>query len=260
MAVNVIILINIEPGLTTTEAAALVPEFSSSAPLKRLLLAFLPRPLMSLTPTSRLLRRDSPPCCCLEPASASGHGLARPSDTLLPPIKIQRTGPGSAAPPSFTPLTSSWTPRVCAFTGSGGHMDKGFGIIYPDVLFPDAPACPHLHPHLGSSGPVKQNLWKRWILDGNKRRGPLAEPTDLITTSAGVYCISARLQWWLKETLKARVLKKPQDFLHSSVSSVYDPCCWFQGRVNLLEQRRLSSPPVWPKKWTLWRESWDDFL
>lgn len=35
-------------------------------------------------------------------------------------------------------------------------MDKGFGIIYPDVLFPDAPACPHLHPHLGSSGPVKQ--------------------------------------------------------------------------------------------------------
>lgn len=73
-------------------------------------------------------------------------------------------------------------------------MGKVFGIIYPDGSFPDAPTCPHPHPHLGSSGPVKQNLWKRWILDRNERRGTLDEPTDLITTSTGVYCISAWLQ------------------------------------------------------------------
>lgn len=58
-------------------------------------------------------------------------------------------------------------------------MDKVFGIIYPDVVFPDAPTCPHLHPHLGSSGPVKQNPWERWIMDRNGRRSTLDEPTDL---------------------------------------------------------------------------------
>lgn len=70
-------------------------------------------------------------------------------------------------------------------------MDKVFGILYPDVLFPDAPTCPHLHPHLGRSGPVKENLWKRWILDGNEGRSTLDEPTDLTTTSTGVCWISA---------------------------------------------------------------------
>lgn len=167
---------------------------------------------MSVAPTSRLLRGDSLPCWYVEQGSASGHGLARPSSTGLPPIKIQRTGPGSTALPSFTFLTSSWTPRVCTFIGGGGQMDKVFGIIYPDVLFPDTPACPHLHPHLGSSGPVKQNLCKRWILGGNERRSTPDEPTDLITTSTGVYCISAWFQRWLKETLKAACFKGAPGF------------------------------------------------
>lgn len=149
---------------------------------------------MSVAPTSRLLRGDSPPCWDVGQGSASGHGLARPSNTELPPIKIQRTGPGSTAPPSVTFLTSSWTWRVCTFIGGGGQTDKVFGVLYPDVLFPDAPTRPHLHPHLGSSGPVKQNLWQRWIMDRNERRSTLDEPTDAIATSTGVYCISACFQ------------------------------------------------------------------
>ncbi|TWW71809.1 Mitochondrial 2-oxodicarboxylate carrier [Takifugu flavidus] len=47
----------------------------------------------------------------------------------------------------------------------------------------EAPTCPHLHPHMGSSGPVKQNHWKRGILEGNERRSTLDEPTDLLNSS-----------------------------------------------------------------------------
>lgn len=149
--VNVIIL-HIK---TWFEGTALVPQHLLICTFNKALSSPFTSSLISVTPTSRLLRGDSPPCRYVEQGSASGHGLARPSNTVLPPIKIQRTGRGSAAPPSSTFLTSSWTPRVCTFIGSAGQMDKVFGIIYPDVLLPDPPTCPHPSPRLGSCGPCK---------------------------------------------------------------------------------------------------------
>lgn len=47
-------------------------------------------------------------------------------------------------------------------------MDEVFRIIYPRVLvvLTEAPTCPRLHPHLGSSGPVKhkqgESVGIRW--------------------------------------------------------------------------------------------------
>lgn len=76
-------------------------------------------------------------------------------------------------------------------------------------MFTEAPTCPHLHPHMGTSGPVKR---KRGILEANERTSTLDEPTDPIATSTGVYCISACFQRWLKGTLKATFLKEAPGF------------------------------------------------
>lgn len=61
-------------------------------------------------------------------------------------------------------------------------MDEVFRIIYPVVSFTEAPTCPHHHPHLGSSGPVKHKHGERGIWEANERRGTLDELTDLITS------------------------------------------------------------------------------
>lgn len=59
-------------------------------------------------------------------------------------------------------------------------MDQVLGIISPVVSLTEA--CPRLHPHLGSSGPVKHKHRRRGIWEGNERRGTLDELANLITS------------------------------------------------------------------------------
>lgn len=150
---------------------------------------------MSFTSTIRLLAGDSPSCWSLvqahyiPPGSGSGHILARPSNAAPQSIKIQRQGLLPATAPSFTFLTSLWMPRACSFTGSGGQVDEVFGFLCPILSFTEAPTCPRLHPHLGSSGPVKHKHREGGIWGGHERRGTL-ELTDLITSEYTVYMLA----------------------------------------------------------------------
>lgn len=179
---------------------------------------------MSLTSTSRLLRGDSP--SCWSPVRAHYHrglgadtDLVRPSNTALLSIKIQRMGLSPATPPSFTFLTSLWTPRVCTFIGGGGQVDEVFGIIYPVVSLAEAPTCPRLHPHLGSSGPVKHKHRLSWIWEGNERRG------DFWWTHRSHHLwacsISTNFRWWLKELLQAVRFKEAPGFSLSLLSAEF---------------------------------------
>lgn len=68
-------------------------------------------------------------------------------------------------------------------------MDEDSRIIYLVVSFAEAPTCPRLHPHLGSSGPVKHKHRESGIWEGNESRATLDELTDLITS---VYTASPR--------------------------------------------------------------------
>lgn len=113
--------------------------------------------------------------------SGSGHGLVRPSNTALLSIKIQRVGLQPATPPSFTFLTPLWTPRICIFIGSGGQVDEVLRIIYPRVLvsFTEASTCPRLHPHLGSSGPVKHKHRESGIWVG-KMNSQISSPLCIL--------------------------------------------------------------------------------
>lgn len=170
---------------------------------------------MSPTSTSRPLRGDSP--SCWSPVRAHYHrglgadtDLVRPSNTALLSIKIQRMGLSPATPPSFTFLTSLWTPRVCTFIGVGGQVDEVFGIVYPVVSLAEAPTCPCLHPHLGSSGPVKHKHRLSWIWEGNERQGTFDELTDLITSEYVVSPLAFADDW--RRCSKRCVLRKPQGF------------------------------------------------
>lgn len=142
--------------------------------------------------------------------SGSGHGLVRPSNTVLPSIKIQRMGLSPATPPSFTFLTSLWTPRICIFIGSGGQVDEFFRIIYPrvPVSLTEAPTCPCLHPHLGSSRPVKLKHRERGMWVRREERGVLMN--SQISSPLSVLCVfladdSTKCSKWYS-------LKKPQGF------------------------------------------------
>ena len=59
-------------------------------------------------------------------------------------------------------------------------MDEVLWKFYPVVSFAEGPTCPPIHPHLGSSGPVKHKHRERGIWEENERRGALDELTDLI--------------------------------------------------------------------------------
>lgn len=170
---------------------------------------------MSLTSTSRLLRGDSP--SCWSPVRAHYHrglgadtDLVRPSNTALLSIKIQRMGLSPATPPSFTFLTSLWTPRVCTFIGGGGQVDEVFGIIYPVVSLAEAPTCPRLHPHLGSSGPVKHKHRLSWIWEGNERRGDFWWTHRSQHSEYVVSPLTFADDW--RRCSKRCVLRKPQGF------------------------------------------------
>ncbi len=154
----------------------------------------------------------------LPPGSGSGHGLVRPSNTALLSIKIQKNWALVCYSALIYLLTSLWTPRVCTFIGIEGQVDEVSGNIYPVVPFTEAPTCPRLHPHLGSSGPVKQKH-REWDMGREWKEG--FSWWAHRSHHLWVYCICTSFHWWLREMFWAVRFKEAPGFSPSLLSAEF---------------------------------------
>lgn len=98
-------------------------------------------------------------CCWLSDCQGPWSDMALRRPQLCTSVhKIAKSGVLAGQPHrSLTSLTPLWTARVCAFIGSGGQTDEVLWSMKPGCLvWRRHTTCPDVHPHPGSSRPVKR--------------------------------------------------------------------------------------------------------
>lgn len=102
-------------------------------------------------------------------------------------------------------------------------MDEAFTIIYPRVLvaFTEAPTCPRLHPHPGSSGPVKHKHRESGDMD---RKGEVLLMNSEISSPLSILYLHKLLLMIEEDAQSGMFLKKPQGFSLGLLSAEFTIC------------------------------------